>query len=441
MGETDIKKISDSNKGTSRYWKFTWNNYTEEDFERLQHWENNECNYIILGREVGEVERTPHIEGYVEWSTAIRMDQCILRLNPRLKTLKRTERQNNELFKVFKSAAHMRPGGIAYCKKGIQSHAEYVELGVKGPNYGVEANFVEKFFKQPREGQGERTDWQKVKDFIKEGHTFAEIAEEWPEYAMRYTHGIKAMMDAFNEEKSRVAFEKTFDDVILRTWQKKLLNEVLCKPDDRKIIWYYDREGNCGKSWMGEYLVAKHKAEYFCNAKSADIAHAYRGGQIVVLDLARTTEGQVNYQIIEQLKNGMIFSPKYDSRLKIHARPHVVIFSNYLPCMGALSADRWSIRELSEKDNVPHVEPVITEEEPVEVPVELVEPIEAEIVIDDNIQVPNDEPAVQAGNANLEPAPELELDNDAVWDEICSWGEECLDIIKDIEERPTGQWE
>ena len=47
---------------------FTLNNYTAEDEERIQLLAVMPgCACILYGREVGEVEATPHLQGYVEW--------------------------------------------------------------------------------------------------------------------------------------------------------------------------------------------------------------------------------------------------------------------------------------------------------------------------------------------------------------------------------------
>lgn len=44
---------------------FTLNNYTEEEFVSIKSWK---CSYLVVGKEVGE-NGTPHLQGYVEWSS------------------------------------------------------------------------------------------------------------------------------------------------------------------------------------------------------------------------------------------------------------------------------------------------------------------------------------------------------------------------------------
>ncbi len=50
----------------SRNWCFTLNNFTEEDFDKIDAWHTlNPTAYIIYGKEAGEETETPHLQGYV----------------------------------------------------------------------------------------------------------------------------------------------------------------------------------------------------------------------------------------------------------------------------------------------------------------------------------------------------------------------------------------
>ena len=132
-------------------------------------------------------------------------------------------------------------------------------------------------------------------------------------------------------------------------WQLELRDFLTNnKPDPRTVIWFYDKHGGKGKTTFTKHLVLTNNDVFVCcNGKTADIACAIkRNPKIVIMDLPRTMETYVNYSAIENLKNGMIFSSKYESNLKIFNNPHVVIFANFKPNEDALSADRWDIREL-----------------------------------------------------------------------------------------------
>jgi hypothetical protein len=123
-------------------------------------------------------------------------------------------------------------------------------------------------------------------------------------------------------------------------------------PDPRKFFWYHDYKGDTGKSWFARYLMAIHKASIFTNGKMAHIAFDYKLEPIVIFDLSRTQADKIDhiYSLIENFKNGIMFSPKYESGTRIFAPPHVIVFSNFIPDIldrgNKLSADRWFTHEL-----------------------------------------------------------------------------------------------
>ena len=55
------------------------------------------------------------------------------------------------------------------------------------------------------------------------------------------------------------------------------------------------------------------------------------------------------YCAIENLKDGVVFSGKYESKSYCTRIPHVIIFSNILPIPHVLSFDRWDIRMITKK--------------------------------------------------------------------------------------------
>ena len=61
----------------------------------------------------------------------------------------------------------------------------------------------------------------------------------------------------------------------------------------------------------------------------------------------------MNYSVIEHLKNGRIFSSKYESKIMKFACPYIIIYANFMPNKEKLSEDRWDIREISRGVLVP----------------------------------------------------------------------------------------
>lgn len=99
------------------------------------------------------------------------------------------------------------------------------------------------------------------------------------------------------------------------------------------IHWVLDYTGGAGKSTFCRYMQATRPSEVLCiqNGKTADIAHAWSGERIVLWDIPRDSSDKVNFAAMEAIKNGQVFSGKYQSSQKLHEIPHVVVFSNSLP--------------------------------------------------------------------------------------------------------------
>jgi len=181
-----------------------------------------------------------------------------------------------------------------------------------------------------------------VMEEIDGGHDLAAIARDHPEEFLKYHAGIRAAAELL-----QVA-PVTFTQHDLYPWQRGAWFLMDLVPDERTVHWYTDLTGGAGKTWFCRKVCAERKALYVNNNKTADIAHAYNGERIVLFDLCRAvgTDG-VNYAAIESVKNGMIFSGKYDSRAKIFANPHVFVFANYSPDLSKLSHDRWDVHDIS----------------------------------------------------------------------------------------------
>lgn len=71
----------------------------------------------------------------------------------------------------------------------------------------------------------------------------------------------------------------------------------------------------------------------------------------MIFDFARCIGSKINYSVVEQLKNGYIFSSKYYSGLKMFQPPHVVIFANIKPDHDAYSEDRVELINLNSLEN------------------------------------------------------------------------------------------
>jgi len=196
--------------------------------------------------------------------------------------------------------------------------------------------------------QGTRTDLARVRDQLKAGWSLSYLmrTDEYGDIIARHMHYFR-QVEADND---RLTIDNDlrarFQHVVLKPWQQRLL-DILREPvHDRAIYWFWDHVGNTGKSFFAKYLRVVFYAFQCESADHRDVAHAYKGESIVVFDYARTSDVHKCYATLEKLKDGAIFSPKYDSQMKCFVPPHVVVFANYPPMMDKLSLDRWRIHEI-----------------------------------------------------------------------------------------------
>lgn len=131
-------------------------------------------------------------------------------------------------------------------------------------------------------------------------------------------------------------------------WQLDVVELVKQKPDPRKIYWYWEPNGKMGKSSLCRYLVIKHKAMVFagkCADMKAAIALAKVKPKICIMDIPRCVE-HISYSGIEEIKNGVFFSPKYESGMVSMNFPHFIVFSNQEPDLSKMSGDRWVVQKI-----------------------------------------------------------------------------------------------
>lgn len=203
-------------------------------------------------------------------------------------------------------------------------------------------------------GAGHRTDLDEVQKALDDGATFEEVSTSHFSVVARCSHFVQAYARGVSRKRAREEGEAIFADAVLRPWQSKYEDILVGEVDHRAVYWVYDYIGNTGKSFFISYMCAKHGAISLAPARVVDLAFAYDMQKIVLFDLARTTAPSEDkahtldslYSFIEMLKNGRIFSSKYESVTKTFACPHVMVVANFPPDQTKLSADRWQIEEI-----------------------------------------------------------------------------------------------
>ncbi len=137
-------------------------------------------------------------------------------------------------------------------------------------------------------------------------------------------------------------------DLILHTWQKKVLN-LLVDQGNRRVLWVWDYDGNSGKSELCKFLMMKRDFQLLSPGRTHDLCsfiNPFAKG--FIFDCARNSFSgsgisRINamYEILEDIKNKFLVSGKYKGCEKITLYNTVIVFANQLPNLDRLSLDRW----------------------------------------------------------------------------------------------------
>jgi len=140
------------------------------------------------------------------------------------------------------------------------------------------------------------------------------------------------------------------DGLTLRDWQRPILNLVETEPGPRTINWYWEATGNVGKTTLAKHLCIVNRDCIYVTGTSADIKYAIanskRKPKVVIWDLPRSSLNHLSYRALEEIKNGIFFSTKFESGMCLFNPPHVIVFANAPPIVENLSGDRWNVVNL-----------------------------------------------------------------------------------------------
>ena len=122
---------------------------------------------------------------------------------------------------------------------------------------------------------------------------------------------------------------------------------------NRTVFWVHDQVGGCGKSVLAHHIVSHYNGALFFDFDYKNNAYIYQKEAVVVFDLPKTYIPH-DFRLVEDLKNGVIISQKYEVVRKVFNPAVVIIFSNNEPNLNGLSLDRW--RVLTVRQNLNEIE-------------------------------------------------------------------------------------
>lgn len=139
-------------------------------------------------------------------------------------------------------------------------------------------------------------------------------------------------------------------------WEKDIIQIITSEADDRTIYWFWESIGKTGKSTFCKYLAVRHGALVLAG-KAADMKYGIIKyiennvdyPKLLVFDVPRTVKDYLSYTGIEEVKNALFFSSKYESGMVVGNCPHLLVFANFEPEYNRLSADRWVIKHIGDR--------------------------------------------------------------------------------------------
>ena len=144
--------------------------------------------------------------------------------------------------------------------------------------------------------------------------------------------------------------------VELYGWQLEALKQFESEPDDRTVFWWWSAEGAKGKSTFVRWAAMNNAL--VCAGKATDMKHLIvkyheKHGvypDVVIFDVPRSASSYLNYTGIEEIKNGVFASTKYECSSVIMPHPHVFVFANFPPVLDIdhnMSKDRYICNEIA----------------------------------------------------------------------------------------------
>lgn len=268
-----------------RRYCFTINNWNMEHLEHLEHL-GSEGNMWVAGEEVAPTTGTPHLQCYIRFKSP-RKWQSIIDKDWGWNNLQRCRGSELQNFK--------------YCTKEENWHGNLTEETCIVENGGFRAR-------------------KKIKEEAKEK----------------------------NMAIVKDSFIKVYEDVKWKPWQQQCIDIVEGPVDRRKINWFWETEGNKGKTFLADYLSLKY-ITIRVDGKKCDVLNQLREvyaigiPAIVIVDIARNEFNCFNPALLEKLQQRFVYSGKYEGDLLPIPDMHVIVFANYEPDPNWWSKDRYNI--------------------------------------------------------------------------------------------------
>jgi len=291
-------------------WFYTFNNYSEEDRDKLIKLLEVEAKHHVCGREIAPTTGTPHLQGVFALNKKLRWKQVVKLLGNR---------------KISVRACRVYPAAVKYCKK----EGDFVETGTEPSTKGGD-------------------NWGPFKAAVKSGdYTLKELREK---FSAEFVRGYRFCLDYIEDHRKR-------PEVVplpgpLYPWQQAIKDYIDGPVNNREIVFVVDFVGNSGKS---EFCI------WCCDSDEQELTQIIEMGLkkdmlydfndyepdqypgTLFVDCVRSGTKHMDYGVLEKIKGGRFTSHKYKNKRVRMMSPHMIVMMNEMPCLAALSVDRYKV--------------------------------------------------------------------------------------------------
>lgn len=299
-------------------WTFTLNNYTDEDVDRLRGAGNDRSLtiYLVFSYEVAPTTGTPHLQGHI-----------VFVKSPRFRSVRDIVGQGARLF---------------MSKGSSEENYNYISKAC-----GEDDSKIEEFGEMPsnESKQGERCDLEDVKRAIKvDGVRSMKVLRE--NFSGVCARNKQFVLDYIADQSRAVPMVKH----PLHPFQADLYKVLIKRADKRKVIFNVDLDGNAGKSHFSHYVLSLHRdfTQLIDVDTFRDMAYVLStDSRIIFIDTPKNHQDDEKmkdvYSFCEKIKDGSVFSSKYQPQVKDLFPCHVVVNMNRIPNLSGMSDDRYCI--------------------------------------------------------------------------------------------------
>ena len=116
----------------------------------------------------------------------------------------------------------------------------------------------------------------------------------------------------------------------------------------------WSEEGGIGKTSTAAYIEKKYNNVCVANGKAHDIKNSVMKHleehdlDVMIITIPRSAKDYLGglYGVLEEIKDGLIYSGKYEGGFANIEPPHVVVLCNFEPDYEMMSKDRWNVKKI-----------------------------------------------------------------------------------------------